>query len=69
MRQSTLFSGILYIVFGLFFTFFAIQNLQQTGEWGFFTYLLILLATFDIGGGLRMVFFHFKLKSIQKNKK
>lgn len=69
MRQSALFSGVLYIILGLFFTFFAIQNLQQNGEWGFFTYLFIILATFDIGSGIRMIFFHFKLKSLQKNKK
>lgn len=69
MRQTPLYSGIIYIILGLLFTIFAIQNVQQSGEWGFFTYLLILLATFDLGSGIRMIIFHFKLKTIQKNKK
>lgn len=69
MRQTPLFSGILYIVLGLFFTYFAIQDLQKNGEWGFFTYLLVILATFDLGNGIRMILFHFKIKTIQKNKK
>lgn len=69
MRQSALFSGFLYILLGIVFVFFAIQDLKQNGEWGFFTYLLVILATFDIGSGIRMILFHQKLKSIQKNKK
>lgn len=69
MRQSPLFSGLLYIILGLLFTYFAVQDVQQNGEWGFFTYLLVLLATFDLGSGIRMVLFHYKLKSIQKDKK
>ncbi|MEQ2527929.1 DUF4305 domain-containing protein [Robertmurraya yapensis] len=69
MRQTPLFSGILYIVLGLFFTYFAVQDLQKNGEWGIFTYLLVILATFDFGNGIRMILFHFKIKTIQKNKK
>lgn len=65
MRQSPLFSGIVYILLGSLFTYFAIQNVNETG-WGFFTYLLVLLATFDFGSGIRMILFHFKLKQIQK---
>lgn len=63
MRVSPLSSGILYIILGILFTYFAIDSVQREGEWGFFTYLLILLATFDFGNGLRMIFFHFKMKS------
>jgi uncharacterized membrane protein HdeD (DUF308 family) len=69
MRQSPLFSGILYIILGLFFTFFAIQNVQEQGQWGFFTYLLVILATFDIGSGIRLVLLHFKLRTIQNQNK
>ncbi|WP_449622994.1 YdiK family protein [Robertmurraya sp. Marseille-Q9965] len=69
MRQTPLFSGILYIILGLFFTYFAVQDLQQNGEWGIFTYLLVILATFDFGNGIRMILFHFKIKTLQKNKK
>lgn len=62
MRQPTLLSGILYICLGVIFTFFAIQNINQNGEWGIFTYLLILLATFDLGSGIRMLSSYFKRK-------
>ncbi|MDZ5474439.1 YdiK family protein [Bacillus sp. 31A1R] len=69
MRQSPLFSGIIYIVLGVLFTVFAIQDVTRNGEWGFFTYLLVILATFDFGSGIRMIMFHFKIKNIQKKKK
>ncbi|HAQ06777.1 MAG TPA: DUF4305 domain-containing protein [Bacillus bacterium] len=65
MKQSPLFSGIVYIALGVLFTFFAIQNVNETG-WGFFSYLLVMLATFDLGSGIRMILFHFKIKQIQK---
>jgi hypothetical protein len=65
MKQSPLFSGIVYMFLGLLFTYFAIENVNQTG-WGFLSYLLVLLATFDIGSGIRMIQFHFKLKNIQR---
>jgi hypothetical protein len=65
MKQSPLFSGIVYILLGSLFTYFAIQNVNESG-WGFFSYLLVALATFDFGSGIRMILFHFKLKQIQK---
>ncbi|MCM3576014.1 MULTISPECIES: YdiK family protein [Mesobacillus] len=65
MKQSPLFSGVVYILLGSLFTYFAIQNVNETG-WGFFSYLLVALATFDFGSGIRMIMFHFKLKNIQK---
>ncbi|MBT2681694.1 YdiK family protein [Bacillus sp. ISL-35] len=65
MKQSPMFSGIVYILLGSLFTYFAIQNVNDTG-WGFFSYLLVLLATFDFGSGIRMILFHFKLKQMQK---
>lgn len=67
MKQSPIFSGIVYILLGSLFTYFAIQNVNETG-WGFFSYLLVALATFDFGSGIRMVLFHFKLKNIQNKK-
>ncbi|GIN64011.1 hypothetical protein J27TS8_40040 [Robertmurraya siralis] len=69
MIRTPLFSGILYIVLGLLFTYFAVQDVQRNGEWGIFTYLFVILATFDFGSGIRMVLFHFKVKAIQKDKK
>lgn len=65
MKQSPLFSGIVYIALGILFTYFAIQNVNATG-WGLFSYLLVMLATFDLGSGIRMILLHFKLKQIQK---
>ncbi|WP_394238926.1 YdiK family protein [Niallia oryzisoli] len=68
MKQSPLFSGIIYMLLGSLFTFFAIQNINEDGGWGFFTILLIILATFDFGSGIRMILFHFKLKNQQTKK-
>jgi hypothetical protein len=65
MRQSPLFSGIIYFLLGVLFTYFAIQDVQDDG-WGFFTYLLVLLATFDVASGLKMVGFHFRIKKHTK---
>lgn len=68
LRQTPLFSGIVYLLLGVLFTFFAIQNINEDEGWGFFTILLIILATFDLGSGIRMILIHFHLKK-QKNKK
>ncbi|WP_312473488.1 YdiK family protein [Neobacillus sp.] len=65
MRRSPLFSGLIYFLLGGLFTYFAIDDVQKNG-WGFFSYLLILLATFDFGSGLKMIAFHFRLKNQQK---
>ena len=65
MKQSPFVSGIVYFLLGSLFTYFAIQNVNESG-WGFFSYLLVMLATFDFGSGIRMMMFHLKLKQIQK---
>lgn len=65
MRQSPLFSGIIYILLGSLFTYFAIQNVQEDG-WGLFPYLLVILATFDFGTGIRAIVIHTKIKNTQK---
>jgi uncharacterized membrane protein HdeD (DUF308 family) len=65
MKRSPLFSGIVYLILGLLFTYFAVQNVNDQG-WGFFSYLLVVIATFDLGSGIRMILFHFKLKTNQK---
>ncbi|HJV31170.1 MAG TPA: YdiK family protein [Bacillales bacterium] len=62
MRLSPLFSGIIYFLLGTLFTYFAIQDVQRSG-WGFFVYLLIVLATFDFGSGLKMFTIHFVYKN------
>jgi len=61
MRRSPLFSGFVYLILGGLFTYFAIHDVGQNG-WGFFSYLLILLATFDFGSGLKLVFLYLKYK-------
>ncbi|WHY00979.1 YdiK family protein [Neobacillus sp. DY30] len=61
MRRSPLFSGIIYMVLGCLFTYFAIEDVTLNG-WGFFSYLLVILATFDFGSGLRMIFFYNRYK-------
>ncbi|UII56234.1 YdiK family protein [Cytobacillus spongiae] len=68
MRRSPLFSGIVYVCLGLIFTLFAVQNVRESGEYGFITYLFIMLATFDLGSGIRMIMFHFKLKKVENKK-
>jgi hypothetical protein len=62
MRRSPLFSGFIYLFLGTLFTYFAIDHVQTSG-WGFFGYLLVLLATFDFGSGVKMILFHLKYKN------
>jgi hypothetical protein len=66
--RGSLFSGIVYIILGILFTSIAIENVQREQTWGIFTYFLILIATFDLGSGLRMIAFHFKFKKAQNKK-
>jgi hypothetical protein len=61
MRRSPLFSGFIYLLLGSLFTYFAIQDVQKNG-WGFFSYLLVVLATFDFGSGLRIISFYVKFR-------
>jgi hypothetical protein len=68
MRQTPLVSGFLYLLLAVLFTYFAIKNVQEDG-WGFFSYLLIILATFDLGSGLKMIAIHFKMKKTNNTKK
>ncbi|MDQ0273867.1 DUF4305 domain-containing protein [Cytobacillus purgationiresistens] len=68
MSRTPLITGIIYLILGFLLTYFAIFNLQNGADWGFFTYLLLILATFDIGGGIRMIAFHFKIKKLQQKK-
>ncbi len=58
MRRSPLFSGIIYLSLGVLFTYFAVQDVHDSG-WGIFTILLVLLATFDFGSGVKMILVSF----------
>jgi len=61
MRRSPLLSGIIYFLLGSLFTYFAINDVSTNG-WGLFSFLLVLLATFDFGSGLKLIFFFIKYK-------
>jgi hypothetical protein len=61
MRRSPLFSGLIYLLLGGLFTYFAVNDVQTNG-WGFFSYLLVILAAFDIGSGVKMIAFHIKYR-------
>lgn len=67
MRKSPLFSGIIYILLATLFTYFAIQNVNEDG-WGIFSYLLVILATFDFGSGIRLIGLHFKILKVKQKK-
>ena len=68
MRKPLLSSGIFSIILGILFTNLAINYVQKVETWGIFTYILILIATIDIGSGLRMVALHFRMKHSLKKK-
>ncbi len=65
MKRSPMFSGFIYILLGSLFTYFAIEDVTKNG-WGFFSYLLVILATFDFGSGIRIIFFYNKYKNQMK---
>lgn len=67
MIQSPLLTGSIHIVLACLFTYFAIDNVNQYG-WDFFSIILVLLATFDFGSGLKLVTLYFKLRKITQNK-
>lgn len=67
-RISPLTLAIIYMALGALFIIMSIQTVSRSG-WGFFAYFLVLLATLDLGSGIRMLLLHFKIKSIQKKNK
>ncbi|PPA68444.1 YdiK family protein [Jeotgalibacillus proteolyticus] len=60
--------GIFYLLLGAAFTYFAVNSVNTNG-WGFFAYLFILFATYDIGAGIRLIALHFKIKRYMNEKK
>ena len=61
MRRSPLFSGFVYFLLGGLFTYFAINDVSQNG-WTFLSYMLVVLATFDFGSGIKLILFYLKYK-------
>ncbi|WP_042353103.1 YdiK family protein [Bacillus massiliigorillae] len=66
-RQSPLVSGIIYIILGIIFTALAINYVSKDG-WNLFSFLIVFLATIDIGSGIRLITLHLRLKRMQKKK-
>ncbi|NRD77632.1 YdiK family protein [Bacillus sp. BRMEA1] len=61
MSRSPLLSGLIYLLLGGLFTYFAINDVQTSG-WGFFSILLVILATFDLGSGIKLIAFHIRFR-------
>ncbi len=65
MRQSPLFSGIVHIILACLFTYFAVDSVNTDG-WDIFGIILVFLATFDFGSGIRLIRLHYKIRKIIK---
>ncbi|MEH6943195.1 YdiK family protein [Bacillus sp. JJ722] len=66
-RQSPLTSGIIYIALGAIFTALAINYVSKDG-WNLFSFLIVFIATIDVGSGIRLIMLHIRLKRMQKKK-
>jgi len=66
--RSPLTHGLIYIGLGLVFTYLAVDSVNR-GGWGFFAYIFVLFATYDIGSGIRLVMLHLKIKKKMNEKK
>lgn len=62
-----MFTGIIHIALAILLTYFAVNNVNMNG-WDIFSIILVLLATFDFGTGLRLMALHFKLRKIERKK-
>lgn len=60
--RSPLFTAFIYLMLGVVFTYFAIEQVKMNG-WNFFVYVLLLLATLDFGAVIRLLILYFKLKN------
>ncbi|MFD3449955.1 YdiK family protein [Microbacteriaceae bacterium 4G12] len=68
MQRSPLFMASLYFLLGCIFTYLAVTSVVTT-VWNFYTMLLIVMATFDFGLALRLVFVNIKLRKKTDSKK
>ncbi|ASV67231.1 DUF4305 domain-containing protein [Cytobacillus sp. FSL W7-1323] len=66
--RTPLFTGIISLLFGFVFIYFAIINLQNGGGWGFLTIFILIFATFDIGGGIKLIAMHYRMKKKEDKK-
>lgn len=68
MRTSPFLMGLLYFGMGAVFLVLAVQS-AQVDMWSFSTIILMIVATFDIGVGIRMFLLQKRINKIKKNSK
>lgn len=67
MKMNPISMGVFYLVMGILFTYLAINSAEKDA-FSFPTIILMLIATFDIGVGIRMFIFASKLKKKDQKK-
>lgn len=65
MRTSPLAMAIIYLLMGILFIYIATQTAGDT-VWNVTTIILAVVATMEIGVGIRLVFLHFHWKNKKK---
>lgn len=68
MRTSPFLMGLLYLGMGAVFLVLAVQS-AQVDMWSFSTIILMIVATFDIGVGIRMFLLQNRINKMKKNSK
>ena len=66
MNRSPLTFGLIYIAFGIILVTMSAFTVSGTGEMSFITYLVAIFAAFDIGSGIKLIYFHFKTNKKSK---
>jgi len=59
---SPLRTAVFYFFLGVLFTYLAINSITNS-SWNIFTYILVLIATFDFGVSIRAFNLYLRLKS------
>lgn len=54
MRAPSKFMALIYLIMGVLFTYFAIQNKQDSG-WNILTFVFAAIATLDFGFVIRFI--------------
>ncbi|PAF36591.1 hypothetical protein CHH69_10455 [Terribacillus saccharophilus] len=68
MIRSPLPAAILYLVIGVFFVYWAIQDVQAAKDWTIFSILLAVFAAFDFYTSFRYFSLYFKIKKMNNKK-
>ncbi|MFD2760289.1 DUF4305 domain-containing protein [Lentibacillus juripiscarius] len=67
MKMTPKTMAIIYFLVGAMFISIAVQ-ITEGSVWNFPTIILALVATLDVGVGIRMLIIHFKIKNQKKKK-